>query len=66
LLGTLIDQVLMRQFLTRNTVRVDVNEVNRKLAEMGAAPKKQGKWLQDLCREHLRTLSSKHWSAVGG
>jgi peptidyl-prolyl cis-trans isomerase C len=54
-LGALIDQALMRQFLVRSNVPVDGNEVNRKLGEMDAALKKQGKSLQDVCREHNQT-----------
>ncbi len=54
-LGALIDQALMRQFLARNNVPVDVNEVNRKLAETDALLRKQGKSLQDLYREHNQT-----------
>ncbi len=55
LLSGLIDLTLMRQFLARNNVPVDGNEVNRKMAEMDAALKKQGKSLADLCREHNQT-----------
>jgi parvulin-like peptidyl-prolyl isomerase len=54
-LGYLIDQALMRQFLARNGVAVDANEVNRKVAEMEAALRTQKKTLQDFCRETNQT-----------
>jgi peptidyl-prolyl cis-trans isomerase C len=51
----LIDQVLMRQFLAKNARPIDPNEVARKLAEVEEALRKQGKTLQDACRENNQT-----------
>jgi peptidyl-prolyl cis-trans isomerase C len=50
-LGGLIEQALMRQFLARNNVPVDTNEINRQLGEMAAGLKKQGKTIQEWCRD---------------
>jgi peptidyl-prolyl cis-trans isomerase C len=51
----LIDQALMRQFLAKNARPADPPEVNRKLAEMETLLRKQGKTLQDVCREANQT-----------
>lgn len=51
----LIDQVLMRQYLARNAKPVDMAEVGRKIGEMEAALKKQGKTLADVCRDTHQT-----------
>jgi parvulin-like peptidyl-prolyl isomerase len=50
-LGNLIEQALMHQFLARNNVVANANEVNRKLAETEAMLKNQGKTLADVLRE---------------
>jgi parvulin-like peptidyl-prolyl isomerase len=54
-LGFLIDQALIRQFLARNAKPVATAEVEKQLAEMEAGLRKQGKTLQDLCREANQT-----------
>ncbi len=64
-LGFLIDKTLMKQFLTRNKVPVDTNEVNRKVAEMEAALKKAGKSLQDFCRERSLTVEQLREGVAG-
>jgi parvulin-like peptidyl-prolyl isomerase len=55
-LGVLIDQALLRQFLTRNHVQVDAGEVNLKMAELEHALAGQGQTLQDFCRESRQTV----------
>jgi hypothetical protein len=54
-LGFLIDQALMRQFLDRNAKPVPMAEVDRQLAELQAGLRKQGKSMQDFCREGNQT-----------
>jgi parvulin-like peptidyl-prolyl isomerase len=54
-LGNLINQALMHQFLVRSGVAVDTNEVNRKVADWEAALKIQGKTLADFLRETNQT-----------
>ncbi len=56
-LYSLIDQALMRQYLARNARPIDPTEVNRKIAEMETLLRKQGKTLQDACREANQTES---------
>jgi parvulin-like peptidyl-prolyl isomerase len=50
-LAFLIDQALMGQFLDKNAKPISAAEVDHKLAEMEAGLRKQGKTIQDLCRE---------------
>jgi peptidyl-prolyl cis-trans isomerase C len=50
-LAFLIDQALMGQFLDKNAKPISAAEVDQKLAEMAAGLRKQGKTIQDLCRE---------------
>jgi peptidyl-prolyl cis-trans isomerase C len=54
-LGMLIDEVLMRQFLTKNAPPVPEAEVGKRVAELEAGLKRQGKSLQELCREINKT-----------
>jgi peptidyl-prolyl cis-trans isomerase C len=54
-LAVLIDEALMKQFLTRNTPPVTSDDVDKKLNEMSAELKKQGKTLVDFCRESGQT-----------
>jgi parvulin-like peptidyl-prolyl isomerase len=50
-LSMLIDNVLMKQFLEKETKPVAVEEVNRRIEEMRAGLKKQGKSLEEFCVE---------------
>src|SRR5262249_11517783 len=49
--SVLIDDVLMEQFLRKNGPRIDAAEVNKKVAELQASLKQQGKNLADFFRE---------------
>jgi parvulin-like peptidyl-prolyl isomerase len=51
----LIDQALMRQYLARNAKPLPPGEVERKIGEMESLLRKQGKTLQDACREANQT-----------
>lgn len=51
-LGLLIDEKLMVQFLNTNAPEVPNTEVEKKYAELTAELKKQGKSLDDLCKEN--------------
>jgi parvulin-like peptidyl-prolyl isomerase len=51
LLGAMIDDVLLQQFLRQNGPKVDPNEVNKRLSEVVEGLKKQGKTLQDFLKE---------------
>ncbi len=55
-LSALIDQALLRQFLARNHVPVDANEVNLQMAELEHALGQQGQTLQDFCRDSHQTV----------
>jgi peptidyl-prolyl cis-trans isomerase C len=50
-LAFLIDQALIKQFLDKNARPVNPGEVDKKIAEMEAGLRKQGKTLKDFCRE---------------
>ena len=54
-LGMLIDEALMRQFLAKNGPAVPPAEVDKRLKELEAGLKKQGKSLQELCRDINKT-----------
>jgi peptidyl-prolyl cis-trans isomerase C len=54
-LGLLIDELLMHQFLVRTTPAVPPAEIDKKYAEMEAGLKKQGKSLQEFCRDTNQT-----------
>jgi parvulin-like peptidyl-prolyl isomerase len=54
-LNYLIDQALMTQFLAKSAKPVDAAEVQQKIAEMEAGLRRQGKTLQDVCREANQT-----------
>jgi parvulin-like peptidyl-prolyl isomerase len=54
-LGMMMDDLLIQQFLRTNGPRVDASEVNKKLAEAAEAMKKKGKNLQDFLREQGET-----------
>jgi peptidyl-prolyl cis-trans isomerase C len=54
-LGMLIDDALMEQFLRKYAPPVPPGEVNRRIAELEAAQKKQGKTMQDFYRESGQT-----------
>jgi peptidyl-prolyl cis-trans isomerase C len=54
-LGLLIDDLLMHQFLARNTPPVPQAEIDKKYAEMEAGVRKQGKSIQEYCRERNMT-----------
>ena len=59
-LGLLIDELLMQQFLKQNAPEVPVAEVEKKFAELTAELKKQGKSLDDLCKENGFTKEQIH------
>src|SRR5215831_16453132 len=54
-LGMLIDNLLMQQFLRKNGPRVDPAEVNKQMAELEQSLAKQGKKLPDFLRETGQT-----------
>jgi peptidyl-prolyl cis-trans isomerase C len=51
----LIDQALLMQFLRQNGPRVDPAEVNKLMADLADAQKKDGKTLQDYLKENNQT-----------
>src|SRR5581483_591409 len=51
LLGLMIDEALMRQFLAKNAPPVTGAEIDRRLADLAEGLKKQGKSIADLCNE---------------
>jgi parvulin-like peptidyl-prolyl isomerase len=55
MVGLLIDDALMRQFLTKNAPPVSTAEIDRKVAEIVEGLKKEGKTLAEMCRETHRT-----------
>jgi peptidyl-prolyl cis-trans isomerase C len=55
-LGMLIDNVLMQQFLDKNVTQANPAEVNKRLAEVEAGLKQQGKTLADLLKDSHHTL----------
>jgi peptidyl-prolyl cis-trans isomerase C len=55
-LAMLIENVLMRQFLEKQTRPVPQEEVGRRLNEMGAGLKEQGKSLEEFCRDTNQTM----------
>jgi len=69
--GMLIDDLLMEQFLRKNAPQVNVAEVDKKVAELAASLKQQGKGLADFYKEsgqnesQLRTniLNMLRWAA---
>lgn len=73
-LGLLIDELLMQQFLKQNAPEVPVAEVEKKFAELTTELKKQGKTLDDICRENgftkeqiLRNLKTRlQWLGYAG
>src|SRR3954452_12128569 len=54
-LAMLIDNVLMRQLLQKHTQPVPPEEVTRRLKEMEAGLKEQGKTLQEFCHDTNQT-----------
>jgi peptidyl-prolyl cis-trans isomerase C len=54
-LAMLIDEVLLAQFLKQNAPPVSPAEVDKKLADLVQEMKKQGKTLQDFCRDTNQT-----------
>jgi parvulin-like peptidyl-prolyl isomerase len=54
-LAMLIDDLLMEQFLRKNGRRIDPAEVNKKVAELEAGLKQQGKSLADFCKESAQS-----------
>ncbi|MFO0877308.1 MAG: peptidylprolyl isomerase [Gemmataceae bacterium] len=65
-LGMMIENILMRQFLEKNTKPVSPEEVERRITEMRGGLKEQGKSLDEFCQEtnqtmeQLRTSISEH------
>lgn len=55
-LGILIDNVLMRQFLEKQTRPVPQEEVERRLNEMAAGLREQGKSVEEFCHDTNQTL----------
>jgi parvulin-like peptidyl-prolyl isomerase len=54
-LDMLIDDLVVQQFLRKNAPAVPVAEVNKKLKDLQAALKVQGRTLEDFCRENGQT-----------
>jgi peptidyl-prolyl cis-trans isomerase C len=54
-LGMLIDDVIMEQFLRKHAPHIGPDEVNRRLAELEAAQKKQGKTMEAFYKETGQT-----------
>lgn len=54
-LEMLIDDALMRQFLRKNGPKIDPADVSKRLAELEASLKKEGKTLQDFYRDTKQT-----------
>jgi peptidyl-prolyl cis-trans isomerase C len=55
-LTMLIDDTLMQQFINANAPQVSKTEVDRKLAEMEAALKKENKSVDSFCKENGQTV----------
>jgi parvulin-like peptidyl-prolyl isomerase len=53
--STLIDDVLLQQFLSKNAKPADNGEIAKQIADLEAALKKQGNTLQDFCKETGQT-----------
>lgn len=56
-LGMLIENVLMRQFLEKETKPIAAEEVARRLDEMKAGLKEQGKSVEEFCQDTNQTLA---------
>jgi peptidyl-prolyl cis-trans isomerase C len=54
-LDMLIDDLVMQQFLRKNAPAVPAGEVNKKLKDLQASLKAQGRTLDDFCRENGQT-----------
>jgi parvulin-like peptidyl-prolyl isomerase len=54
-LAQLMDDLLMQQFLRKNAPKADLAEVNKKIADLEAGLKKQGKTLAEYLREEGQT-----------
>jgi peptidyl-prolyl cis-trans isomerase C len=71
IVGNLIDDTLMQQFLTKSGYKVDAADVNKQVAELEEGLKKQGKTLQEFCKDtgqseaRLRTNAATYlqWTA---
>ena len=54
-LTSMIDDLLMRQFLRKNAPRIEQAEVNRELAQLEVSLKAQKQSLKDFCRDNGQT-----------
>ncbi len=55
-LRMMIEDVLMKQFLEKNTKPVSPQEIERKFAEMAAGLKEQGKSIEEFCQDTAQTV----------
>lgn len=55
-LGMMVENILMRQFLEKNTRPVAADEIDRRITEMRNGLKEQGKSLEEFCQETNQTL----------
>jgi parvulin-like peptidyl-prolyl isomerase len=53
--GMLIDDILLEKFLRKNGPTIPVAEVDKRVAELADSLKKQGKTLQDFCKDTAQT-----------
>jgi peptidyl-prolyl cis-trans isomerase C len=51
IVGNLIDDTLVQQFLTKSGYKVDTVDVNKQVADLEEGLKKQGKTLQEFCKD---------------
>ncbi|HLJ92013.1 MAG TPA: peptidylprolyl isomerase [Gemmataceae bacterium] len=69
--GMLIDDLLMEQFLKRSAPAIPATEVDKKVTELAASLKQQGKSLADFCKDsgqteaqlRIHVLNMLRWSA---
>jgi parvulin-like peptidyl-prolyl isomerase len=54
-LGALIENVLLRQFLEKNAPPIDEKQINARLAGLATQLRQQGKSMSDFCKEVNRT-----------
>ncbi|MFL5240918.1 MAG: peptidylprolyl isomerase [Gemmataceae bacterium] len=65
-LDKLIDDVVLEQFLQKNAPRLPQEELNKRLAEMETALKKEGKTLADLSKETGQSEQQMRRNAMNG
>jgi peptidyl-prolyl cis-trans isomerase C len=65
-LDKLVDDIILQQFLQKNAPRIAQEELNKRLGEMEAALKKEGKTLADLSKETGQSEEQMRRNAING